>query len=103
MAARTLLEFVRPVLDGSQRDICLAAMYYLRDEKGIAKSSASGLRVALVSARIPKAKKFNVADVLGKAGHLVSTDDQNASKSNLWQLTESGDQHVRKALGIASG
>ncbi len=54
-----------------------------------------------MSARIPKAKTFNVADVLGKAGHLVSTDEQNASKANLWHLTESGDHRVRETLGIA--
>ena len=99
MAAQALLEFVRPVLSGSRRDVCLAAMYYLRDEKAIEECTAAELKAALMAARIPKAKTFNVADVLGKAGHLVSAH-KYASTASLWQLTESGDRQVREKLGI---
>jgi hypothetical protein len=102
MATQTLLEFVRPVLNGSRRDLCLAAMYYLRAEHGAEQCTASELKAALLAARIPKAKTFNVADVLGKAGDLVSTHQQNASKANLWHLTESGDRQVREKLGIVA-
>jgi hypothetical protein len=102
VAAQTLLEFVRPILSGSRRDLCLAAIYYLRDEKAVEQCSSAELKAALTAARIPKAKTFNVPDVLGKAGHFVSAH-KNASKANLWQLTESGDRQVREKLGIAQG
>lgn len=98
----TLLEFLSPVLGGARRDICLAGMFYLSEEKGSAVCTASELKAALVAARVPKAKTFNVADILGRAGHLVSTDQKNSSKVNLWHLTESGDQHVRTRLGITA-
>ncbi|MGW6200753.1 hypothetical protein ACWF0M_31720 [Kribbella sp. NPDC055110] len=99
MAAQTLLEFVHPVLGGGRRDVCLAAMYYLRTKTGVERCTAAQLKAALVAARVPKAKAFNVADILGKSGHFVSTIEKNAAKVNLWHLTESGVEHVRIALG----
>ena len=99
MAVETLLEFVRPVLGSSRRDLCLAAMYYLRDEKAIEQCSSAELKAALMAARVPKAKTINVPDVLGKAGHFVSAH-KNVSKVNLWQLTESGDRYVREKLNL---
>ncbi len=102
MATQTLLEFVRPLLKGSRRELCLAAMFYLLHENGTEQCAASELKAALMAARIPKAKTFNVADALGKAGDLVSTHEKNVSKANLWHLTESGDRQVRKKLAIAA-
>lgn len=79
--------------------MCLAAMYYLGKEKESEQWTASELKAELVSARVPKATTFNVADVLGKAGHLVATAGLKAN-GNLWRLTESGDAHVKARLGI---
>jgi hypothetical protein len=94
---QTLLEFLKPVSDRSRKDICLAAMSYLANEyhQGIA---APQLKAALVAARFPKAKQFNVADVLGKAGELVSVTRDG--RSYHWSLSSSGDAYIAKLLGL---
>ena len=99
MPAQTLLEYLRPVLPESRRAICLAALKWLQDE-GHVSATASEIKDTLVTARVPKAKNFNVADVLGKAGHLVATSGKSASKANLWSLTTSGEDWVNDQLGI---
>jgi hypothetical protein len=100
VAPQTLLEFIQPVKSGSQRDLCLVAMYYLRHEKATNQCTASDLKAALVAARIPGAKNFSVTSILAQAGHLVSTSEKDAFKANLWHLTDSGEAHVRAKLGI---
>jgi len=74
-------------------------MYYLREEMDVEQCSSGELKAAIVAARVPRARTFNVPDVLSKSGHLVSAD-KNASKVNLWRLTESGDRQVQENLGI---
>jgi hypothetical protein len=96
----TLLEYVAPVRGGTRRDLCLAAMKYLSkvDGSGI---TAPELKAALVAARVPKAKQFNVADVLGKSADLVEVNREG--KMNEWKLTESGEKYVCDLLGLETG
>ncbi|TCC52137.1 hypothetical protein E0H73_40075 [Kribbella pittospori] len=75
-------------------------MYYLKIEQDTDQCTATELKAALVAARVPKAKTLNVADVLGKSGHFVSTSEKTLTKVNLWHLTESGIAHVRIVLGV---
>lgn len=96
MTQPTLLEFLSPVLTGSRRDICLAAMLYLKHASdGI---TAFELKQALITARVPKAKQMNVADVLGKAGALVKVE--SGTRPNRWALTASGESYVADMLGL---
>jgi hypothetical protein len=100
VAKQTLLEYLSPVLSGSRRAVCLAALKWLKEEEDKEAATASEIKDWLVRSRVPKAKVFNVADVLGKSGHLVTTSRQNVSNANLWSLTTSGEAWVDKQLGI---
>lgn len=93
----TLLEFLEPVLRGSRREICLATMSYIAARNAPAVTAAD-LKAALLTARVPKARQYNVSDVLGKAGGLVSADHHG--KTMVWSLTSSGEQYVAEALGL---
>lgn len=93
----TLLEFLEPVLRGSRRQICLATMSYQAARNAPAVTAAE-LKEALVAARVPRARQYNVPDVLGKAGRLVSADHHGRNK--VWSLTSSGEQFVATALGV---
>lgn len=100
VAAQTLLEYLKPVLSGSRRAVCLATLKWLEEEDGRESASATEIKNALIKARVPKAKTFNVADVMGKAGHYVTSPGRNESKANLWALTTSGEEWVNQKLGI---
>lgn len=96
MSEPTLLEYLAPVLKGARRDICLSAMLFLkRAPTGI---TATELKQELIRARVPKAKQFNVADVLGRSGALVKAEHDG--KANRWSLTDSGETHVANLLGL---
>lgn len=99
MPTQTLLEYLRPVRAGSRRAVCLAALKWLQDEDGRESASATEVKNALISARVPKAKTFNVADVMGKAGHLVTSPGRSESKAIMWSLTTSGYEWVNEQLG----
>ena len=75
----------------SRRDVCLAAMLYLQRAPG--GITVAGLKQELVRARVPQAKQFNVADVLGRSGALVEVVEPG-SRPNRWALTASGEAHV---------
>jgi hypothetical protein len=102
VVSQSLLEFVRPVLKGTRRDICLATLYHVHYARSVECCTASELKAVLVEARIPKARSFNVGDVLGKSGHLASASRPSGAKANLWRLTKSGEIHVRTTLTIES-
>lgn len=99
MSHPTLLESLKPVLGKSRRHVCLTAMNLIACSQG-RSISASELKTALVAARVPKAKQFNVSDILGKAGDLVTADHN--SRNIIWSLTKSGEAYVEEALGLKS-
>lgn len=76
------------------------AMYYLREFKGVEQCTSTELKSALVAARVPKAKTFNVSDVLGKASTRVSSDTKSPSGAHLWKLTGSGSDRVKVLIGL---
>lgn len=87
----TLLEHLKPVISGTRKEICLAAMAYLA-ANGFDGITAADLKKQLVAARVPKARQFNVADVLGKAGELVEA--KGSAQGNIWTLTGTGRTYV---------
>jgi hypothetical protein len=101
MTTQSLLEFVHPALSSSRRDICVAALYFLETVRSTTAWSPPDLKSELVSARIPKAKSFNVSDVLGKAGPVVRVSGSAANGAKLWSLTDSGRTHAEQILGLA--
>src|SRR5882724_7097567 len=93
----TLAEFLTPL--SGQREFCLAVLYYQQHYHDKAALTVEEVRDALVRARVPKASKINVADVLNKSGALVDSPGV-AGNRRLWQLTTTGEKHVRTALSL---
>jgi hypothetical protein len=95
----TLAEFLAPLGDGSQREQCLAVLYYglhYRDKKSL---TVEEIREELIHARVARASKINVADVLNKSGAMVDSPGAIGSR-RVWQLTASGEKHIRVKLSL---
>ena len=93
----TLLERLTPLLKESRRTVCLVSLYYLTKDPSTSVT-ASALKQELIDARVPNAKKFNVADVLGKAGELASAT--SGGSQLIWTLTGSGRDYVASFIEI---
>src|SRR6266536_5357375 len=95
----TLAEFLAPLGPGSQRGVCLAVLYYHQHHRDKPSLTTEEIRDELLRARAPKASKINVADVLNKSGALVDSPGMSGNQ-RLWQLTTSGETHVRGRLNL---
>jgi hypothetical protein len=95
----TIAEFLAPLGAGSQRELCLAILYYYHRYHGKPSLTVEEIRADLVRARVPKASKINVADVLNKSGALVDSPGVSGNR-RLWQLTTTGEAHIRSALSL---
>ena len=96
----TLVEFLNPVKNNSNRDRCLAVLYYKHRYEQIESLTADQIKKALIQCRVPRAKSINVPDVLAKSGAMV--DSPGASGlARLWRLTGAGEIHVRQVMGLA--
>jgi hypothetical protein len=95
----TLAEFLAPLGPGSQRGVCLAVLYYHQHYRDKPSLTTAEIRDELLRARVPKASKINVADVLNKSGALVDSPGMSGNQ-RLWQLTRSGETHVRGRLNL---
>jgi len=96
----TLVEFLNPVRNHSNRDRCLAVLYYKHRYEQVESLTADQIRKSLIQCRVPKAKFINVPDVLSKSGALVDTPGA-AGTARLWKLTTAGENHVRQLMGLA--
>lgn len=95
----TLVEFVAPLYKKTHQDRILAVLYYRERYEQTTALTVDGIRQGLKSARVKGWAKVNVADVLSKSGPLVDTSGLQGKK-RLWNLTDSGREHVRKLLGL---
>jgi hypothetical protein len=95
----TLVEFLHPLKSGKQRDVVLAAMYYFKRYKDKPQMTAAEVKSALVAAKIPKAKTWNVNDVLGKSAPFVHAPGADGGVF-LFELTDTGERAVRDQLGL---
>jgi hypothetical protein len=95
----TLAEFLAPLEGAQQREKCLAVLYYHLRYLDTASLTAERIREELIRARVPKASKINVADVLNKSGALVDSAGVTGNR-RLWQLTLSGEKHIRAKLKL---
>ncbi|HEV2350705.1 MAG TPA: hypothetical protein VG028_12755 [Terriglobia bacterium] len=95
----TLVEFLNPVRNSSNRDKCLAVLYYKHRYEQVESLTADEIKKALIQCRLPNAKFTNVADVLAKSGAMV---DSPAARglARLWRLTGKGEIHVRQVMGL---
>ena len=95
----TLVEFIAPLSKKTHQDRVLAVLYYRERYEQKSVLTVDEIRHALKSARSKGWAKVNVADVLGKSGPLVDTS-RLQGKKRLWNLTDSGREHVRKLLDL---
>jgi len=95
----TLAEFLAALGSAQQREKCLAVLYYHLRYLDTASLTVERIREELIRARVPKASKINVADVLNKSGALVDSAGVTGNR-RLWQLTQSGEQHIRAKLKL---
>jgi hypothetical protein len=95
----TLVEFLAPLHRASYRDQCLSVLYFEQRYRDETSRTANEVRSALRSARMPKAARINVPDVLAKSGALVDIAGRDGGRI-YWRLTESGEKHVRALLGL---
>ncbi len=99
----TLVEFLAPLLKESNREKCLAVLYFhLRYLSPGASSDAltvEQIRDELRKARVPKWSKINVADVLNKSGAFVDSPGLFKGR-RVWRLTTSGEKHIRAVLKL---
>src|ERR1700730_6374528 len=95
----TLAEFLAPLGPGSQRGACLGVLYYHQHYRDKPSLTTEEIRDELVRARVPRASKINVADVLNKSGALVDSPGLSGNR-RLWQLTTSAKTHIRARLNL---
>lgn len=96
----TLAEFLAPLAKGPRREVCLAALYHQKHFHGKVALAVEEIRSELVRARVPKASRINVADVLNKCGELVESFGA-AGNRRLWQLTTTGEKQIRARLNLS--
>ena len=95
----TLAEFLATLDGGSQREVCLAVLYYHQHYRDKPSLTVEEIRDELIRTRVPKASRINVADVLNKSGALVDSPGVDGNR-RLWQLTMSGETHIRGKLNL---
>lgn len=95
----TLVEFISPIAKKTHQDRVLAVLYFRERYEKKTALTVEELRQGLRNARSKGWAKVNVADVLSKSGPLVDASGVRGSK-HLWNLTDSGREHVRLLLGL---
>lgn len=95
----TLVEFLNPVKNSSNRDRCLAVLYYKSRYEQVESLTADQIKKSLIQCRVPKAKSVNVADVMAKSGAMVDSPGAKGL-ARLWKLTGAGEIHVRQVMGL---
>lgn len=95
----TLVEFLSPLSNSTQRPKVLATLYFYQRYHAKAAMTADEIKKAISTARLPGASKMNTPDVLARSGHFVDTPGVEEGK-RLWHLTTTGEQEVRRLLGL---
>jgi hypothetical protein len=97
----TLVEFIAPIQNASNRDKILAVLYFKQRYENCSGLTIEQIRQTLHQARVGKWKKINIADVLAKSGHYVDTPGIK-NERRIWCLTTSGNGYIQKLLNLPS-
>lgn len=95
----TLVEFLHPIAANSNRDKCLAVLYFKQRYDNVESMTAQQIQQALIQTRMPNAKNANVPDVLAKSGALVDSPGSSGA-ARLWRITDAGKKYVRDLMGL---
>src|SRR6266478_5583764 len=95
----SLVEFLAPLRAGTHQDRVAAVLYYSERYEEKPSLTVEEIRSGLGRARVRRAARVNVADVLAKSGaHIDSVGERGRQK--LWALTDTGRKAVRSKLGL---
>lgn len=95
----TIVEFLHPLKGKPLRELCLAILYFEQRYSSKDALTVEEIRALLKRARVPRAAKLNLADVLSKSAPFVDASGQRGNRF-LWALTTTGQGHVRIKLGL---
>jgi hypothetical protein len=87
----TITEFMHPYKSATRKVQVQAALAYNKRQHGLADMSVAGIRDALVTSRVPGARRINVSQVLGDSAPCV-----HQTGPGTWAITETGE----RALGL---
>ncbi len=95
----TLVEFLHPLKGSRISDLCLATLYYEKRYSGKEELTVENIRSLFKRARVPRAAKLNLADILSRSAPYVDVAGKSGNRF-LWAITSSGEQHIRTLLGL---
>ena len=95
-----LVEFLAPLETSSCRNQALAVLSFFKRYEGGGEVTAEDVKARLQRARVPKAARINVTDVLAKAGALTDSPGKSENGRLLWELTDTGLGCVRDLLDL---
>lgn len=95
----TIVEFLAPLTGAGLREKVLAVLYYHLRYRDKPSTTVEQIRDELKRARVPRWSKINVADVLNKSGAFADSAGLEGNR-RLWQLTTSGEKHIRGVLNL---
>jgi hypothetical protein len=98
----TIGEFLSPLKKATQRDLLLAAMYFLRRYEDRESVTTADIKDAFARAKHPKGKKMQHAAVLNQAVPYVHSPGGDDRGHLLWSLTDMGEKRVRELLNLPS-
>jgi hypothetical protein len=95
----SISEFLHPLAKSPLREKALAALYFAHRYNFDDALNVEQIRGLLQRAQVPRIRNANLADVMAKSAPYVETAGKDGVRF-LWRLTQSGDAHVRTALGL---
>jgi hypothetical protein len=98
--ALSIGEFLHPLKKASQRDLVLAAMYYLARYESKDAVTTADIKSAFVRAQHSCGRRIQYAAVLNQAAPYVESPGTKEGRHLLWSLTSSGSERVRELLGL---
>src|SRR4051794_2407149 len=90
---------MHPLQGGRRKEQVLVVMYWLMRYEEKATMTSGEIREGLKRARVPQWRTINVADVLNRSAPYVSVAGGSDGRL-LWELTQTGQDEVRKLLGL---
>jgi hypothetical protein len=96
----TLVEFLHPIRKGKQRDLVLAVLFFYKQFTKADGMTASEIKAALTQAKVPKAKVMNVNAVINTSAPYVHSPRGKENGAFVFELTDSGETHVRELLDV---
>lgn len=96
----TLVEFLHPIRKGKQRDLVLAVLFYTKHYTKKDGMTAAEIKTGLTQAKIPNAKKMNVNQVVNTSAPYIHAPRGKEDGAFVFELTQSGDEHVRRTLDV---